>query len=104
MIMHLNIQSASAHYISLSPLPFQAESEQETSQRLRELTEQLEEVTRKKDLLAHEAERSATELHHLHAEVARLSGTSVGRATAELEEKVRDARTESDVLVSFCFW
>jgi uncharacterized coiled-coil DUF342 family protein len=66
----------------------QAALEQETSQRLRELTEQLEDATRKKDLLSHETERSAAELHHLHSEVARLSGTSVGRATAELEEKV----------------
>jgi len=64
-------------------------SEQESELRVKQLTDELEEVHRQRQLLSQEAKRGADELLDLQGEVARLSQTTHGRATAELEEKLR---------------
>jgi hypothetical protein len=46
-------------------------------------------VERQRVLLSQEAQRGAAELQQVQSEVARLSHTTEGRATAELEEKLR---------------
>jgi chromosome segregation ATPase len=66
-----------------------AAGEQESTRRVQELVNQLEEVERQRVLLSQEAQRGAAELQQVQSEVARLSHTTEGRATAELEEKLR---------------
>lgn len=64
-------------------------SESESARQLKEMTNDLEEAERQRTLLQQESQRGAVELQQLQSEVARLTQTTQGRATAELEEKLR---------------
>eukprot|EP00038_Savillea_parva_P020638 m.32016 g.32016 ORF g.32016 m.32016 type:complete len:716 (+) comp4852_c0_seq1:113-2260(+) len=64
-------------------------TEETLARQLKEKSDALEEAERQRELLSQEAQRGASELQMLQSEVARLTQTTEGRATVELEEKLR---------------